>query len=153
MNHDTTPPEPDWDGPLQLTLTPALLIHSLMTTATAVHTGWASCIDETLVLTNQLALDDAAGHYVRLVEQEYFEEADQDNLWHDWTLEIRLGGVLITGHWQTSVGGPPWEWEWQAREAEQAFERACVLVGRRVSRGLVVVEPQSANGPARSTRH
>ncbi|MEY6432811.1 hypothetical protein ABC977_10370 [Thioalkalicoccus limnaeus] len=153
MNHDSTPPEPDWDGPLQLTLTPALLFHSLMATATAVHTGWESCIDETLVLANQLALDDAAGHYVRLVEQEYFEEADQENLWHDWTLEIRLGGVLITGHWQSPVGGPPWEWEWQAREAEQAFERACVLVGRRVSRGLVVVEPQSANGPARSTRH
>jgi hypothetical protein len=37
--------EPDWESPLHLKLTPALLIHALMGTASAVHTGWSSCID------------------------------------------------------------------------------------------------------------
>ncbi|AGA91453.1 hypothetical protein Thimo_2743 [Thioflavicoccus mobilis 8321] len=144
---------PDWDSPVQLTLTPALMIHALMATATAVHTGWESCIEEGLVVSSLIAMDEGAGHYVRLVEQEYDDENDPEIAWHDWTLEIRIGRVLTTGHWQAPVGGALLEWEWHAREAEQAFERACVLLGRRVSRGLVVVEPQQSEGPVRSTRH
>ena len=89
--------EPDWDSPLTLTLTPALLIHSLMKTATAVHTGWSTCIDDQLVVANLVSMDDAAGNYVRLAEQEFFEDEDPETVWHDWTLEIRVGQILTTG--------------------------------------------------------
>lgn len=153
MSQEQASVEPDWEQALPLTMTPALIIHSVMATASAVHTGWESCIDDRLILSNLVAMDDKTGHYVRLVEQEYHEEADPETVWHDWTLEIRIANVLTTGHWQAPVGGPAIESEWQAREAEQAFERACVLLGRRVSRGLVVVEPQPSEGVVRSTRH
>jgi hypothetical protein len=145
--------EPDWESPLHLKLTPALLIHSLMGTASAVHTGWSSCIDENLVVSSVVSMDDGAGNYVRLAEQEFYEE-DPEVVWHDWTLEIRVGSVLTTGHWHVPVSAPPMEWEWQAKESERAFERACLLVGRRVRRGLVVEEPApSEQLPPRSSRH
>ncbi len=146
--------EPDWDSPLALTLTPALLIHSLMKTATAVHTGWSTCIDDQLVVSNLVSMDDAAGNYVRLVEQEFYEDEEPETVWHDWTLEIRIGQILTTGHWQVLVTAPPIDWDWNAREAERAFERACVLVGRRARRGLAVDEPMpSEQPPPRSSRH
>ncbi len=146
--------EPDWDSPVSLTLTPALLIHSLMKTATAVHTGWSSCIDDQLVVANLVSMDDAAGNYVRLAEQEFFEDEDPDTVWHDWTLEIRVGQILTAGHWQVLVTAPPIDWDWNAREAERAFERACVLIGRRARRGLAVDEPMpSEQPPPRSSRH
>ena len=145
--------EPDWDTPLSLTLTPGLIIHAVMGTASAVHTGWSSCIDDTLVISNQVALDDQAGHYVRLVEQEFVEEEQPGTLWHDWTLEIRIGSVLIAGHWQFPANAHPSEWDWNAREAGRAFERACVLVGRRVSRTLKVEEPTQPHDIPRTSRH
>lgn len=146
--------EPDWDSPLSLQLTPALLIHSLMTTASSVHTGYATCVDDKLVLDDLVSMDDTAGNYVRLVEQEFYEEEDPETVWHDWTLEVRIGRVLTTGHWQIPTGAPPMEWEWNAREAEKAFSRACVLIGRRVRPGLVVDEPPpTEQPPPRSTRH
>jgi lysozyme family protein len=152
MTLDRDTGEPDWDTPLSLTLTPGLLIHTLMSTASAVHTGWSSCIDDNLVLTNQVAMDDQAGHYVRLIEQEFVEDDQPDMVWHDWTLEIRIGSVLITGHWQFPATSHPSEWEWNAREAERAFERACVLIGRRVRRGIQVEEPILDDTP-RARRH
>ncbi len=139
--------EPDWDTPLTLTLTPALLIHALMSTASAVHTGWASCIDDSLILSEQTAMDEPSGNYVRLVEQEFADEEQGGMVWHDWTLEIRIGSVLITGHWQFPTTAPPAEWDWHLREAERAFERACVLIGRRVRRVLAVEEPVSTETP------
>jgi hypothetical protein len=146
--------EPDWDSPLTLTLTPALLIHSLMKTATAVHTGWSTCIDDQLVVANLVSMDDAAGNYVRLVEQEFYEDEDPETVWHDWTLEIRIGQILTAGHWQVLLTAPPIDWDWNAREAERAFERACVLIGRRARRGLAVDEPMpSEQPPPRSSRH
>lgn len=146
--------EPDMGNPLQLELTPALLIHSLMATASAVHTGWSTCIDEKLVVTSAVSMDDSAGNYIRLAEQEFYEDEDPDVVWHDWTLEVRIGNVLTTGHWQVPVSASPMEWEWYAREAEKAFDKACVLVGRRVRRGLVVDEPApSEQLPPRSSRH
>lgn len=146
--------EPDWGSLLHLQLTPAQLIHVLMGSASAVHTGWSSCIDEKLVVSGVASMDDAAGHYVRLAEQEFYEDEDPDVVWHDWTLEIRIGDVLTTGHWQIPVSASPMEWEWQAREAEKAFDRACLLVGRRVRKGLVVEEPApSEQVPPRSSRH
>lgn len=146
--------EPDWDESLTLTLTPSLLIHALMATASAVHTGWASCIDDKLVVANLVSIDDSAGNYVRLAEQEFYEDEDPETVWHDWTVEIRIGKVLTTGHWQVPVTAAPMEWEWSGREAGKAFERACVLIGRRVRPGLVIDEPVSAEQPPpRSSRH
>ena len=146
--------EPDWDSPLTLKLTPALLMHSLMTTATAVHTGYASCVDDKLVVNDLISMDGSVGNYVRLVEQDFYEEEDPETVWHDWTLEISIGKILTTGHWQISANASPMEWEWTAREAEKAFGRACVLIGRRVRQGLVVDEPVPVEQPyPRMIRH
>ncbi|MCB2263427.1 MAG: hypothetical protein LGR52_10940 [Candidatus Thiosymbion ectosymbiont of Robbea hypermnestra] len=145
--------EPDWNNPLPLSLTPAMLIHSLMTTASAVHTGWSSCIDEQLVVSSLMSLDDTVGNYVRLVEQEFYEDEDPDAAWHDWTLELRIANVLISGHWQVAITAPPMEWTWYAKEAERAFERASLLVGRRVRKGLMVDDPTPEQLPPRASRH
>jgi hypothetical protein len=37
--------------------------------------------------------------------------------------------------------------------AERAFERACVLLGRRARRGPVIEEPMPRELPPRSSRH
>ncbi|MEA3275650.1 MAG: hypothetical protein U9Q81_10260 [Pseudomonadota bacterium] len=154
MIQDQDASEPDWDSQLQVTLTPALLIHALMATASAVHTGWSSCIEDKLVVSDLVSMDNVAGNYVRLAEQEFFEDEDPEVVWHDWTLEIRVGEVLTTGHWQIPASAAPMEWDWSAREAEKAFEHACLLVGRRVRRGLAVDEPApSEQPPPRSSRH
>ncbi len=153
MSKDEDGAEPDWETPLSLTLTPALLIHSLMDTASAVHTGWTSCLDESLILSNLVAMDDRAGNYVRLAEQEFVEDGKQEPVWHDWTLEVRIGTLLTTGHWQIEVSAHPQEWDWSAREARRAFERACVLVGRRVRPSLAVEEPAPAEPVPRTSRH
>jgi len=146
--------DPDWDSPLHIKLTPRLLIHTLMGTASAVHTGWASCVDDKLLMSNLVSMDDAAGHYVRLAEQEFYEDQDPETVWHDWTVEVRIGNVITTGHWQIPATAQAMEWEWNAREAERAFERACVLIGRRVRRGLAVEEPAAEEQPPpRSSRH
>ena len=157
MNPDLTENEssgePGWETPLTLTTTPSLLIHALMGTAGAVHTGWTSCVDETLVLSNLVAVDDEAGNYVRLAEQEFVEDGTPDTVWHDWTLEVRIGPVLTTGHWQFETNAHPSEWEWNAREARRAFERACVLIGRRVRPALAVEEPMPVEPVPRASRH
>jgi hypothetical protein len=153
MTPDRDPGEPDWDTPLTLTLTPGLIIHALMSTASAVHTGWSSCVDDTLVLSNQIAMDEPGGHYVRLVEQEFVEEDQPGTLWHDWTLEVRIGSVLMSGHWQFPATAHPSEWDWNTREAARAFERACVLIGRRVRRTIVVEEPAQFDVVPRASRH
>jgi len=153
MTNDEDAGEPDWETPLSLSTTPALLIHALMGSASAVHTGWASCVDETLALSNILAMDDSAGNYVRLVEQEFMEDGKPDQVWHDWTLEVRIGSVLTTGHWQLEASAHPSDWDWNAREARRAFERACVLIGRRVRETLAVEEPERADPIPRASRH
>jgi hypothetical protein len=145
--------EPDWDTPLSLSTTPSLLIHALMATATAVHTGWSSCVEESLVLSNLVAMDDSAGNYVRLVEQEFVEDGKPDTVWHDWTLELRIGAVLTTGHWQLEASAHPSDWEWNAQEARRAFERACVLIGRRVRPSLTVEDPVPSESVPRASRH
>jgi len=146
--------EPDWNTPLTVRLSPAHLIHALMTTASAVHTGYASCVDDKLAVNSLLAMDDTVGNYVRLVEQEFYEDEDPETVWHDWTLEISIAKVLTTGHWQVPTDAPPMEWEWNAREAEMAFDRACLLLGRRVRRGLAVDDPPPTEQPVpRSSRH
>lgn len=153
MSNEVDAGEPDWETPLSITTTPALLIHALLGTASAVHTGWASCVDESLVLSNVVAMDDAVGNYVRLVEQEFVEDGKPDQVWHDWALEVRIGTVLITGHWQFEVAAHPSDWDWNGREARRAFERACVLIGRRVRRTLAVEDPMPAEAVPRASRH
>jgi hypothetical protein len=141
-----TDQDPDWDSPLTLTLTPAMLIHSLFPMAQQVHTGNESCINPELVVNELLALDERTGNRARLVEQEYLEEGG-DTAIHDWAVEIRIGKVWITAHWQQPVTVSPLEWEWCAKQAEQAFRRACVLFGKQVRRGLVVLEEPAAVPP------
>ncbi|RKT46430.1 hypothetical protein [Thiocapsa rosea] len=145
--------EPDWETPLSLTLTPSLLIHSLMGTASAVHTAWTSCVDDSLVISDLVSMEDRAGNYVRLAEQEFVEDDQPGTVWHDWTLEVRIGTVLTTGHWQFPVTAHPSEWEWNAREAARAFERACLLVGRRVRRTMAVEDPAPTDSVPRASRH
>jgi lysozyme family protein len=152
MNNETSA-EPDWDTPLTLTLTPGLLIHALFGTANTVHTGWESCVDNELALNDLVSMDDSSGNYCRIVEQEYMEEGDSDVVWHDWAVELRLGSVIVTGHWQIQTTTSPMDWEWCARQAEDAFEKACVLLGRRVRRGVGVEEPDVDNPAARQQRH
>jgi len=146
-------PDPDWDIPLRLKLTPELIVHAIMDSASAVHTGWQSCVDEAAVMAQIVAMDDSGDNAVRLVEQEFADEEDSETVWHDWTVEVRLGKVYIIGHWQMRANAAQLDWEWHARAAEQAFEHACVLVGRRVRRGLVIDEPMPRDLPPRSSRH
>lgn len=147
--------EPDWDIPLELTLTPSWLFHALFQTASTVHTGWSSCVDQALVMSDLSAMDETTGNYCRLVEQEYVEDGNDELVWHDWLVEIRIGDVVMAGHWQLQTSAPPLDWNWAAREAEAAFEKACVLCGKRVRRTLQVEEPLSAGGnsPPSSRRH
>lgn len=149
----TTAPEPDWDSPLRLQLTPELIVHAVMDNASAVHTGWQSCVEESVVLDQMQVIDDTGANAIRLVEQEFADEEEPETAWHDWTLEVRIGKVIVTGHWQVRTNAPPLDWEWHARAAERAFERACVLLGRRARRGLVVEEPMPRDLPPRASRH
>lgn len=145
--------EPDWDVPLNISLTPAMLIHSLFPQAQQVHTGTESCVAQELVLNELMAVDDRTGNHARLVEQEYVDDGD-DTLWHDWAVEIRIGGVWVTAHWQQPMSASPMEWEWCARQAERAFSNACVLFGKQVRPGLVVLdEYPGAAAPSPSRCH
>jgi hypothetical protein len=110
--------------------------------------------DDKLVANDMVSMDGAVGNYVRLVEQDFYEDEDPETVWHDWTLEISIGKILTTGHWQIPSNASPMEWEWTAREADKAFGRACILIGRRVRQGLVVDEPVPIEQPhPRMSRH
>jgi len=145
--------EPDWDIQLELKITPAGLIHALFGTANSVHTAWSSCVDRSLVLSDLSTLDEGTGNYCRLAEQEFVEDGDDEDLWHDWTVEVRLGEVIVTGHWQIPANASPMEWEWCAREAEGAFDKACALLGRRIRRGIGVEEPDPQAVVPKPRRH
>lgn len=144
--------DPDWDIPLTFTLTPAMLIHGLFAQAQQVHTGSESCIAPELVLNELTAADERTGNLVRLVEQEYAEDEGDDTVWHDWAVELRIGTVWVTAHWQQPVSASPLEWEWSARQAESAFSRACVLFGKQVRPGLVVLDDFPGAAPDASLR-
>ena len=72
-------PDPDWETPLLLQVAPAALINTLMASATAVHTGWSSCVQDELVVGELNAVDDN-GNHVRLIEQEFVEDEDPDSV-------------------------------------------------------------------------
>lgn len=144
--------EPDWDEPLSLALTPGELIHALFPTASSVHTGWSSCVENHLVTADLFAMDERSGNYTRLAEQEFEDSENRDILWHDWTVEVRIGEVVVTGHWQIQVTAAPIDWEWCTREAEGAFEKASLLVGKRIRRALAV-EEATDSPPQAAPRH
>lgn len=140
--------DPDWDTQIAMTTTPSSIIHALFWSADAVHTGWESCIEHDLVIWDMTAVDDGNDNHCRLVEQEYADEDERDLTWHDWTVELKLANVYISAHWRAQGGGNLSGWDWCAKEAEEAYTRACVLVGKRVRRGLVVEsEPQTPRAP------
>lgn len=142
--------DPDWDTPLTLTLTPAAIIDTVFGTAESVHTGDDSCVDQSLVVNETTAIDDQSENYCRFVEQEYVEDAEPEATWHDWAVEVRIENVMVAGHWRVPVNGSPSDWEWCAAEAEKAFTTACVLVGKRVRRGIVIDQPNAAPRPSRT---
>ena len=132
--------EPDWDTALAVNLTPAAIAHVLFNSAPQVHTGWESCIDQDLAVVELVALDDVSGNHCRLIQQEYEEDGATETVWHDWAVELKLRDIFVTAHWRAVVGGSGAEWEWCVTEAERAFTQACLLVGKRVLRGMVVEE-------------
>ncbi len=151
MNENEQPNEPDWDTPLSVVLTPAWLIHALFHTANSVHTGWGSCVDPRLVVTETRAEAPDSPNYCRLVEQEFVEEEGPDmaeTTWHDWVVEVAIERVVVTGHWQIPVNSPPLEWDWCAAEAEKAFDKACMLFGKRVGRALTLIEEPGPQPPS-----
>jgi hypothetical protein len=152
MQNDTTA-EPDWDTQISLSTTPALLIHALFGTANSIHTGWSSCIDDSLAQMELVATNDSNGDYCRLVEQEYIEDENDEIVWRDWAVELRLGDVFIIGHWQIQATTSPMDWDWCAREAEKAFDKGCLLFGKRVRRSIVVEELERLAEPSQSKRH
>lgn len=153
MQDETTDAEPDWDTPLQINLTPGLLIHALFGTANTVHTGWTSCVDDALAQADLATIDEATGNYCRLVEQEYVEDGNEEAVWHDWTVELRFGDLLVTGHWQIQAATSPMDWEWCSKEAEKAFEKGCILFGKRVRHGVGIEEPNPGSQPPKQQRH
>jgi len=141
--------DPDWDTPLKLTVTPASMIDTILATADSVHTGEDTCVDQSLVVMETTAIDDQSENYCRFVEQEYAEEEEPEGAWHDWAVEIRIDNVMVIGHWRAPASGSPSDWEWCSMEAEKAFTMACVLMGKRVRRGIVIEQPSTA---ARTSR-
>jgi len=144
--------EPDWDHALTISVTPASLARALFATATSVHTGWSSCVEESVTISDLLAIDERNGNHARLVEQEFSEEEDPDVHWHDWAVEIRIGEAFVTGHWQIQVSTAPLDWEWCSREAEAAFDKATLLVGKRTRRAMTI-EEEPETLPDKSQRH
>ncbi len=142
--------DPDWDTALNLALTPAGIIYCLFNTAEAVHTGWETCIDHALIVSELTALDELSDNYCRLVEQEYQDEERSDVSWHDWTVELKLGATFISAHWRAQVGGAPYDWDWCIAQSEEAFTRACLLVGKPVRRGLAVEQNLQTHAPTRT---
>lgn len=148
MTEADTAMEPDWDSPLEIPLTPAAIVHTLFSQAETVHTGWDSCVDHALTVAETTAVDERTGNHCRLVEQEYSEDDEPEVTWHDWTVELKVGEVYVTAHWRAQDSAPPADWDWCASQAESAFASGCVLVGKRVRRGLVIEEsPRSERAP------
>jgi len=144
--------EPDWDTPISFALTPSLIFHTLFASADTVHTGWESCIDSTLSEEDMTVIDEQTGNHCRLVKQRYAEDQDPEVTWMDWTVELKTGEIYLSGHWRAQEEEGASTQDWCAMQAEDAFSGACLLVGKRVRRGLIVEEPSRAPQPPR-TRH
>ena len=153
MTETETTAQPDWETPLSTTISAGSLIETLFSTASDTHTGWSSCIEDEFVISNLTVTGQDKSDYCRLIEQEYIEEDQNDLIWHDWTVEIHLGDIYIAGHWQIPSATVPIEWEWCEKEATFAFEKACVLFGRKVRRALAIEETLSSTRPPNTRQH
>jgi len=145
-------PDPSWDEPIGLQLSPSSIFSALMHTADSVHTGWQSCIDDSLAQVSSTLVDELTGNHCRLAELEYADQENANENWHDWTVELKLGEIYLSGHWRERVGGSPADWAWCLAQAEEAFTRACLLIGKRVRRGFVSDSPIEGLRMSR-TRH
>lgn len=141
--------DPDWTSIAHIELPIGTIAHSLFSSAAQVHTGWESCIEPSLVMFELNAVADDDGNHCRLVELEY-EEEPEATPWHDWTIELKLGDMFLSAHWRAPIQAPGAEWEWCAEEARKGFERACILVGKKVVSGIAIEETPSI---AREPRH
>ncbi len=146
--------QPDWTQPLQFMLTAEAIMSTIFATAEEVHTGWDSCINQSLSLSETTTVDSQTGNHCRLIELEYSYDDQPDVTWHDWTVELRAGEVYIAAHWRVQVNESPAMWAWSAAESETAFISACTLIGQRVRRGLLVEnDTVIAPVPPRSRHH
>ena len=134
--------QPEWNTELRLSLTPAQLTHSAFYSARSVHTGTHSCIEPEYVVFELNAADTTSGNHARFVEQEYASDEDEDDAWHDWSVEVCIGNTYVTAHWQIPMDVGPADWDWCLQEAEKAFERVCLLLGKRVRKGLAIETPE-----------
>jgi hypothetical protein len=144
--------DPSWEAPLTVTVTPSGLLNTIFATAQSVHTAWRTCVDDSLVIAETTVVSEFSSNHCRFLEMEYADEEASEETWHDWTVEMRLADIYLLAHWRARVNGSPADWDWCAREAENAFVQAAALFGRRVRRGLAVEQPaESPRTP--STRH
>jgi hypothetical protein len=150
-----TTEEPDWNSPLLFSLTPDAIINSIFTTAEEVHTGWETCVNAALIMSETTAVDAGTGNHCRLAEQEFSYDDEPDAIWHDWSVELRIGETYILAHWRVMVNETPAMWTWASNEAENAFIAACVLIGQRVRRTLAVENASAVQTPTppRSRHH
>ena len=146
--------QPDWSTPLNLTLTPEAIMSTAFATAEEVHCGWDTCVNPALVLSETTSVDPMTSNHCRLLEQEYSYDDQPDITWHDWTCELRVGEMYLLGHWRVQLNEAPAMWAWCANEAESAFINACMLIGQRARRGLIVESTTPvAPVPPRSRHH
>ena len=149
---DPAAEDPSWDAPVAVTVTPAGLLNTIFASAQSVHTAWRTCVDDSMVLAETTVVSEFGGNHCRFVEMEYAEEENSEDTWHDWTVELRLAEIFLLAHWRARVNGSPADWDWCAREAENAFMHAAALLGRRVRRGLAIEQPPEQTRMP-STRH
>jgi len=142
--------DPDWSEQLTITLSAGNIAHTLFASAAQVHTGWDSCVEPELCVFELNAVEHHSSNHCRLVELEYEEDDQPGVVWHDWTVELKIGEVYLSAHWRAPISAPGSEWDWCAEEARKSFDRACVLIGKRVTTGVAIEEMP---GIAPETRH
>lgn len=152
MSENNIRDEPSWDAKLTVTLTPSAIMNTVFASADGVHTGWGSCIDEALVAAETTVVDERGANHCRLTEQEYGDREAPDDTWHEWSVELRIGEVYVIAHWRVRVSGSRADWDRCEAEAEAAFVQTCSLLGKRVTRALVIEEPSEPPRASR-TRH
>ena len=127
-----------------------IFVTTLVVSASPLDDGRRS-IGALIVVEDVTVNDDRAGNHCRLVKQNYVEQEEPEEMWTDWTVEVRVGEVFVWGHWRTRESSVPADLDWCAAEAEKAFAGSCVLVGKRVRRGFIVEDPaRSTERPSRT---
>ncbi len=142
--------DPDWSTELTITLSAGNIAHTLFSSAGQVHTGWDSCVEQDLVVFELNAVEAHSDNHCRLVELEYEEDDQPGVVWHDWTVELKFAEIYLSAHWRALVTAPGAEWDWCAEEARKCFDRACILIGKRVTTGVAI---EDMPGVPPETRH